>query len=113
MPAAAQSKAMVCSRSLAGIAGSNHAAGMDVCLLWVLCIVRQRSFRRADHASRGVLPSAMCLSVIFKKKGILNNVYRYVTVIIYPLNPLLTPDITLSILFVNVYIIFSAVVIPH
>jgi len=27
-------------RSLAGIAGSNSAGGMDVCLLWVLCVVR-------------------------------------------------------------------------
>jgi len=27
-------------RSLAGIVGSNPAAGMDVCLLCVLCVVR-------------------------------------------------------------------------
>jgi hypothetical protein len=25
---------------LAGIVGSNPAYGMDVCLLWVLCVVR-------------------------------------------------------------------------
>jgi hypothetical protein len=30
---ASQSKAWVCSLSLAGIAGSNTAGGMDVCLL--------------------------------------------------------------------------------
>jgi len=30
---------------------------MAVCLLWVLCVVRQRSLRRADHSSRGVLPT--------------------------------------------------------
>jgi hypothetical protein len=30
---AARSKAWVCGRSLAGIAGSNPAEGMDVCLL--------------------------------------------------------------------------------
>jgi hypothetical protein len=30
----------VCGRSLAGIVGSNPAGGMDVCLLWVLCVVR-------------------------------------------------------------------------
>jgi len=28
---------------------------MDVCLLWVLCVVRSRSLRRADHSSRRVL----------------------------------------------------------
>ena len=33
------------------------AVGVDVCLLWVLCVVRYRSQRRADHLSRGVLPS--------------------------------------------------------
>jgi hypothetical protein len=30
---------------------------MDVCLLCVLCVVRYRSLRRADHSSRGVLPN--------------------------------------------------------
>jgi len=33
---------------------------MDVCLLWVLCVVRKRSLRRADHSSRGVLPTVVC-----------------------------------------------------
>jgi hypothetical protein len=28
-------------------------------LLWVLCVVRQRSMRRADHSSRGVLPTVV------------------------------------------------------
>jgi len=28
-------------------------------LLWVLCIVRQRSLRRADYLSRGVLPTVV------------------------------------------------------
>jgi hypothetical protein len=35
---AERSKAWVCSRSPAGIVGSNPARGMDVCLLWVLCV---------------------------------------------------------------------------
>jgi hypothetical protein len=37
---AARSKAWVCGRSLAGIAGSNPAGGLDVCLFLVLCVVR-------------------------------------------------------------------------
>jgi hypothetical protein len=36
----ARSKAYVCGRSLAGIAGSNPAKGMDVCLLWMLRVVQ-------------------------------------------------------------------------
>jgi len=28
---------------------------MDVCLLWVSCVVRCRSLRRADHSCRGAL----------------------------------------------------------
>jgi len=28
--------------------------GMDVCLFYVLCVVRQRSLGRADYSSRGV-----------------------------------------------------------
>jgi hypothetical protein len=39
IPEAAPSKAWVYGLSLAGIAGSNPAGGMDVCLLWVLCVV--------------------------------------------------------------------------
>ena len=30
----------VCGRSFAGIVGSNPTGGMDVCLLWVLCVFR-------------------------------------------------------------------------
>jgi hypothetical protein len=37
---AARSKAWVCGRLLAGIAGSNPSGGMDVCLLCMLCVVR-------------------------------------------------------------------------
>ena len=33
--------------------------GMEFCLLWVLCVVRQISPRRADHSARGVLPSVV------------------------------------------------------
>jgi hypothetical protein len=54
------------SLSFVGIVGSNSAGGMDVCLLWVLCFVRYRSLLRADHSSRGVLPTVVCLSVTVK-----------------------------------------------
>jgi len=64
VPMAERSKARVCGRSLAGIAASNPAGGMDVSLLSLLCTVRQRSLRRADHSSRVVLPNVMRLSVI-------------------------------------------------
>jgi len=61
IPMAVPTKVWVCGRSLAGIAGSNAAGGVDVCLLWVLCVVRLKSLRRPDHSSRGVLPSVACL----------------------------------------------------
>jgi len=53
---AARSKAWVCDRSLAANVGSNPAGGMDACLFWVFCVVRERSVRRANHSSteRGV-----------------------------------------------------------
>ena len=59
VPVAARSKAWVCSRSPAEIVGSNPTGGMDVCLLWVLCVVRYRSLRRADHSPRGVLQTVL------------------------------------------------------
>ena len=40
IPMAARSKAWVCRRSPAGIAGSNPARDMDVSLLCLLCVVR-------------------------------------------------------------------------
>jgi len=55
-------------RSLAGKAGSNPTAGMYVCLLCLLCVIRKRSLRRADHSSTGVLPSAVCRIVIVKSQ---------------------------------------------
>ena len=63
---AARSKAWVCCRSPAGISGSDPVGDVDVRFLWMLCVVRQRSLRGADHSSRGVLPSVVCLSVIMK-----------------------------------------------
>jgi hypothetical protein len=47
--------------SLTGIVSSNPTEGMDVCPLWVLFVVRQRSLRRAGPSSRGVVPSVVCL----------------------------------------------------
>ena len=66
IPFADLSKARVSCQSLAGIKGSNSAEEMDICLLRVLCVVRQRSPRRADPSSRGVLSSVVCLNVIRK-----------------------------------------------
>jgi len=61
IPVAARSWAWFWGHSLDGIVGSNPAGGMDVCLLWVLCVVRQRSVRRADNSPRWVLPSVVYL----------------------------------------------------
>jgi hypothetical protein len=41
---------------------------MYVCLLCVLCVVRYRSLRRADHSSRGVLPCVVCLCGMVKPR---------------------------------------------
>jgi len=67
-PAAARSKAWVCGHSLAGIGGSIPAGSMDACLLRVLFVIRYRSLRRADHSSRRLLPSVVCLNVILKPR---------------------------------------------
>jgi hypothetical protein len=40
IPVASWSKALVCGRSLAGVAGSNTARFMNACFLWVFCVVR-------------------------------------------------------------------------
>ena len=55
IPVAAWSKALVCGRPLAGIVGFNPTGSVDICLFWVLCVVKQRSLHWADHLSREVL----------------------------------------------------------
>jgi len=64
IPVATGSKGYVCGRSLAEIAGSNPAGGMDVCVLWVLCVVTYRSMRRADPSSRGKYQTCASPNVI-------------------------------------------------
>jgi hypothetical protein len=59
IPKAASSKAWVCGRSFAGTTGSNPTDDIDVCLFRALCVVKKRTMRRADHSSRGVLPSVV------------------------------------------------------
>jgi hypothetical protein len=58
----------VCEYSLVEIVGLNSAERMDICLLWVLGVGRWRPLRRADHSSRGVLASVVCLSEIAKPR---------------------------------------------
>ena len=59
---AERSKALVWGCSHVGILCSNSARGIDVCLSWMLYVVRQSSVLRADHSSRGVISSVVCLS---------------------------------------------------
>ena len=56
IPVAPPSKAWICDNSLVGIAGPYPAGGTDACLLW------------ADHSSRGVLYSVVCLRTISKPR---------------------------------------------
>jgi len=47
---------------------SKSRRGRGCSLLWVLCVVKHRSLRRAGNSSIGVLPSVVCLSVIVKPR---------------------------------------------
>ena len=71
----AQPKAWVCSRSSAEIVGSNPAGGMDIFLLWVLCVVRRRSLRLPYYR---VLLSVMCRGDEAQEKKICVCVYVYI-----------------------------------
>jgi len=52
----ARSKVWVCGRLPAGIAGSNHKGGMDVCLLLSVVCCQAEFSPLADYSARGVLP---------------------------------------------------------
>jgi len=58
-----RSQAVVCVRSLAGIAGSN-SDGRHGCVSYECCVLSGRGTRRADQLSGGVLSGVVCLSVI-------------------------------------------------
>jgi hypothetical protein len=55
------------------VMGSKTPEDMDICLLWVLYVVRERSLRRADHSSRGVLPSVVRLSECDREASIMRR----------------------------------------
>jgi hypothetical protein len=61
---AARSKAWVCDRSLAGIAGSNPTGGHGLLSLVSVVCCQDEVSESEYHSSRGVLPSVVCLSVI-------------------------------------------------
>jgi len=62
-PSGARSKAPVCGHILTGI---GVRIPPEACMS-VFC-ERQIFLRPADHSSRGVLPNAVCLSVILKSR---------------------------------------------
>jgi hypothetical protein len=66
---AVRSKAWVCGRLFTGIMGSNPAGSTDVCLLWVLRVVRYKSMRRAGYSNRGVLPNVVYPARVIVKSG--------------------------------------------
>ena len=52
--------------------------GMDICLLSVSCVVRQRSLRRADHSSRGALPTVVLRCVWSRNIKNRCSIYIYI-----------------------------------
>jgi hypothetical protein len=84
------------SRSPAEIVGSTPTGGMDICLLWVSCVVRERSLRRADHSSRGVLPTVLRRCVW--SRNIKNRYCIYIYIYIYDISSLRVNDLYLILL---------------
>ena len=57
-------KVWVCGSLLAGIAGSNPVGGIDVCLLWMLCVAQIQVSVTGRSLNQGVLPGVyVCLCV--------------------------------------------------
>jgi hypothetical protein len=67
----------VCGCSLAGIAGLNPSRCIDVCLVWLLHVVKHRSLSEADPLSREILPNVVyhnVWSTILKNEAALARV---------------------------------------
>ena len=64
IPVAARFMVWVCGRSLPGTTGSNPARGMDICLVWVSCVIGRGLYVTL------VLPRVACpMSVIAKLRN--------------------------------------------
>ena len=63
----ARSNSWVWGRSLAGNADSKPAGDIGVFLLYVLRVWRCRHLRLADHSSRGVLLTVLCVTECDRK----------------------------------------------
>jgi hypothetical protein len=72
IPVVPRSKAWVSSRSLAWNLGSNPAGSMEICLLWVLCVVRYRGLcvRLISHPEDSY---RVCVRVLLNVIGCNNN----------------------------------------
>ena len=46
---------------------------MDVCLFWLLFVVKYTSLRRDDHSSRGVLPNVLCRLCVINKNLVIEE----------------------------------------
>jgi hypothetical protein len=84
MSVAALSAAWVYGRSLSGIVALNPTGIMNFLMLGLLCVVRRKSLEWADHSTRGVLPSMMCLRVFaesqdtyahYSSRGMKKNIF--------------------------------------
>ena len=70
IPMAARYEAWVVAARLLGL-WVRIPPGMDICLLWLWCVVRKRFPRRAYHSPRGVLPSVMVKRRQWRGPGLL------------------------------------------
>jgi hypothetical protein len=70
-PLAARSEAWVCGRSLAEIPGLNPAGDMDVCLFWVLCVVRYVPASGPSLVQRS--PTECCVSECDREASIIRR----------------------------------------
>jgi len=64
IPVAARSKSWLCGHWITGIASSKPDGGVNA--FCECCVLSGFRLRRADHSSREVLSSVLCLSVISK-----------------------------------------------
>jgi hypothetical protein len=73
-------------RSPTEILGSNPTRGIDICQLWVSCVVRKMSLRRADHSSRWILPTVLRRCVWSGNIRNRCSIYIYIYIYIYDIS---------------------------
>jgi len=62
-----------CIKNVVTAKKKNPVGSMDMCIFWVLCVIRQRSLRRIDHSSGGFHAGVVSVTECYREASIMRR----------------------------------------